>query len=133
MSHFKVLLQAHAVPRLLAGHEGDVHVGVRASLKERRTPRHRASRKRTSSGAAFGFTTLAHKEETAKTDKKGGESVRQLPGWVTLLPDPLRGSPAWGNVCAPVGKGRLQTQGLHNLHPSAAPSPAVLLSSMGDL
>ena len=79
-------------------------------------------------------TTLAHKEETDKTDKKGGEAVRQLPAWVTLLRDPLRGSPAWGNVCAPVGKEDFKhEEALYNLRPSAAPSPAVLLSSVGDL
>lgn len=35
MSHFKVLLKAHTVPRLLTGHKGDVYVGVR--LKEKQT------------------------------------------------------------------------------------------------
>ena len=37
MSHFKVLLKAHTVPRLLTGHKGDVHVGASARLKERKT------------------------------------------------------------------------------------------------
>lgn len=37
MSHFKVLLKAHTVPRLLTGHKGDVNVGVCARLKERKT------------------------------------------------------------------------------------------------
>lgn len=37
MSHFKVLLKAHTVPRLLTGHRGDVYVGVSAGAKERKT------------------------------------------------------------------------------------------------
>ncbi len=39
MSHFKVLLKAHTVPRLLTGHRGDVYVGVSARLKGRKTDR----------------------------------------------------------------------------------------------
>lgn len=35
MSHFKVLLKAHTVPRLLTGHKGDVYVGVSARLRKR--------------------------------------------------------------------------------------------------
>lgn len=37
MSHFKVLLKAHTVPRLLAGHKGEVYVGVSVRLKEGKT------------------------------------------------------------------------------------------------
>lgn len=56
-------------------------------------------------GAVFGYTTLAHKEETDKTDKKRGEAVRQLAAWLGNTPaGPPERSPALGNVCAPVGK-----------------------------
>lgn len=51
MSHFKVLLKAHTVPRLLTGHRGDVYVGVSARLKGRKTDRETESeRKGMSSG-----------------------------------------------------------------------------------
>lgn len=55
--------------------------------------------------AAFGYTTRPHKEQIDKPDKRGGEAVRQLPAWLGNTPagPPVR-SPAWGNVCPPVGK-----------------------------
>lgn len=69
-------------------------------------------------GAVFGYTTLAHKEETHKTDKKGEEAVGQLPAWLGNTPArPPERSPALGNVFAPVGKERLQTQDLYNPQP----------------
>ncbi|CAB1451757.1 unnamed protein product [Pleuronectes platessa] len=47
----------------------------------------------------------AHKEEIDETDKRGGEAVRQLPAWLGNTPaGPPARSPAWGDVCAPVGK-----------------------------
>lgn len=53
----------------------------------------------------FGYTTLAHKEETDKTDKHGEKAVRQLPAWLGNTPaGPPERSPEWGNVCAPVGE-----------------------------
>lgn len=86
-------------------------------------------------GAVFGYTTLAHKEETHKTYKMGGEAVGQLPAWLGNTPArPPERSPALGNVFAPVGKERLQTQDLCNPPPLfGLPSSALLLSSTGDL
>lgn len=52
MSHFKVLLKAHTVPRLLTGHKGEVYVGVSVRLKERKTDREAESKKK---GNEFGF------------------------------------------------------------------------------
>lgn len=46
MSHFKVLLKAHTVPRLLTGHKGEVYVGVSVRLKERKTDREAESKKK---------------------------------------------------------------------------------------
>lgn len=52
MSHFKVLLKAHTVPRLLTGHKGEVYVGVSVRLKERKTDREAESKKKVNE---FGF------------------------------------------------------------------------------
>lgn len=46
MSHFKVPLKAHTVPRLLTGHKGDVCVGVSARFKERKTDREKESERK---------------------------------------------------------------------------------------
>lgn len=47
MSHFKVLLKAHTVPRLLAGHKGDVYVcgGERETQREKDRQRSREREK----------------------------------------------------------------------------------------
>lgn len=50
MSHFKVLLKAHTVPRLLTGHKGDVYVAVRLKRERDRQRKRSVKRKRMSVG-----------------------------------------------------------------------------------
>lgn len=56
-----------------------------------------------------------------------------LPGWVTLLRDPLRGAQPWVMSVPQSGRRDFKHEARTPSTPLAAPSPAVLLSSMGDL
>lgn len=56
-----------------------------------------------------------------------------LPGWVTLLWDPLRGAQPWVTSVPQSGRKDFKHKVRTTSTPLAAPSPAVLLSSTGDL
>lgn len=57
-----------------------------------------------------------------------------LPGWVTLLRDPLRGAQPWVTSVPQSGRKDFKHKACTTSTPLAAPSPpAVLLSSTGDL